>query len=156
MTAKKKRPHERTYKRFFDTEAIVSAFYDPNQQVDFDRAIPTDRLIGLWYMNYHAGMHQIEPKSRHIKTLLSLVGQSHNKEMYDFYMEHEPPVAYNYTYTFKDNEYNGVHFSIWRDGRHFGFCRNDTGEIGEFTATMQGNVPTISYLQHRANYYDEP
>lgn len=154
MTGEKKRPHERTHKRFFDTEMIVSTYYDPDTQVDFDHAIPTAQLLGLWYKNYNAGTHTIEPKSKHIKELLSLVGLSADKDYYDYLMTVEPPIANNYEYTFKDADYNAVHFSIWRDGRHFGFCRDDTGEIGEFTATMQGDVPKISYLQHKASYYD--
>lgn len=154
MTDGKKRPRERTHKRFYDTEMIVSAYYDPNTQVDFEHAVPTDRLLGLWYRNYNAGVHTIEPKSKHIKELLRLVGQSDDKEYYNYLMTVEPPLANNYVYTFTGADYNDVQFSIWRDGRHFGFCRDDTGEIGEFTATMQDDVPKISYLQHKASYYD--
>ncbi len=147
-----KRPHERGYKGLKESETIkypsdpLNASYTGNTQaeiteVENKKVLPTEILLNTFIRNLKRGEHTLESKAQSDKSLIKFLTSIKGFEMTEeeksdlerTIHENEPPINNNFAYTFTDDTYAPVRFSITKLGRVYGFCRDDTGEYGNFT-----------------------
>ena len=106
--------------------------------------IPTDKLLNIYISNLKNGIHdKVESKAESDRRWLRLfkkdmldeaLPRGYTRQDYiDFVHDNFEPIAHHYDYSFKNDTYKPVRFSITKVKNTYGFTRQDTGECCNFT-----------------------
>lgn len=107
------------------------------------KIIPTDKLLETFIKYVKNGTHRVESKSESDKKWLKMLGGNMvddvlpkgftRQDYVNFVHNNFEPIVHHYDYTFPNDNYASVRFSITKVKRTYGFTRQDTGECCNFT-----------------------
>ncbi len=134
--------------------------------VETKRMIPTDELLDVFIRYVKNGTHRVESKRESDKKWLNMLSRGvindvlpkgFTRQDYDrFVYENFEPIVHNYHYTFSDDCYAPVNFSVTKIKRTYGFLRQDTGERCNFTIIKNKLQGGFTFKLQPLDYFNLP